>query len=282
MSRPPMSRRALFAFLALAACAAPPPEAPPAESAPDTAELVERADFAEHFDEAGAVGTFVAYDPAAGRILAHDTAHAARRVLPASTFKIPNSLIALETGVVADTSAVFAWDGQERSYAPWNRDHTLATAFQYSVVWAYQDIARRVGEEQMRGYLQRADYGNADIGGGIDRFWLDGALRISPLEQVAFLQRLHERTLPFRGEVMDAVEGIMLEERGEGYVVHAKTGWALGEPGVGWYVGYVVRAEGPVYFALCMDMDRMEQAPQRAAIARAILAELGALPASAP
>ena len=181
-----------------------------------------------------------------------------------------------------NTVAVFEWDGVERSVASWNGDHTLATAFENSVVWAYQEIARRIGEDRMRDYVGRAGYGNADIGGGIDRFWLTGDLRISPMEQVVFLEQLHERRLPFSGRTMDLVEGIMVEERGPGYVLRAKTGLANGTPAdIGWYVGYVVRedagGERPYYFALQMDVERSEQIRARRSIARAILKDLGLL-----
>lgn len=238
--------------------------------------IEERDDFAEHFRTAGVTGTFVLYDPSDGRYLVHDSARAHERFIPASTFKVLNSLIALETRAVADTSTVIAWEGIERTIGAWNRDHTLATAFEYSVVWYYQILARRVGERRMQDYVSRAGYGNEDIGGGIDVFWLTGDLRISPVEQVAFLQRLHERQLPFSRRTMESVEGIMVEKRGPNYVLHGKSGWAESEPAdVGWYVGYAVREGQPYYFALNMDVERPGQGPARRAIAQAILADLG-------
>lgn len=266
----------LTALLALsAACASsddartePQPEHP----------LVEHPGIARHFAEAGVTGTFVLHDPAAGRALVHDADRARRRFVPASTFKVLNSLVALETGAVADTAAVFRWDGVEREVPPWNGDHTLATAFENSVVWVYQDLARRVGEGTMRDYVRRVGYGNADVGGGIDRFWLTGDLRVSPLEQVGFLRRLHERRLPFSDRTVDLVEGILVEDRGPGHVLRAKTGWARWDPvDVGWYVGCVERADRTVYFALNMDVERPEQGPARRAVARAVLADLGLL-----
>jgi beta-lactamase class D len=192
--------------------------------------------------------------------------------------KIFNSLVALETEAVSDTSAIFEWDGTERSIPNWNRDQTLATAFENSAVWVYQDIARRIGEDRMLAHIQRAGYGNQDIGGGIDLFWLTGQLRISPMEQIDLLRTLHERTAPFSERTMDLVEGIMVEERGANYVLYGKSGLADGDPAdVGWYVGYVVRGDTTYYFALQMDVTRPDHIAARRTIARSILADLGIL-----
>jgi beta-lactamase class D len=228
----------------------------------------------------GVRGTFVLYEPGAGQMLAHDTARSVLPFIPASTFKIPNSLIALETGVVADTLEAFVWDGAQRSIPQWNRDHTLATAFENSVVWACQDVARRIGEERMRDYVARLGYGDEDIGGGIDRFWLTGDLRISAAEQVAFLRRLRERELPVSERTMELVEGMMREESGPGYALHAKTGWAGTDSlDVGWYVGYVLRgdlrSEAAAYFALNLDIAEDADGAARRGIAKAILRERG-------
>jgi beta-lactamase class D len=223
-------------------------------------------------------GTFVLYDPATRRYLVHNPERADERFIPASTFKVLNSLISLETGVVADTTTIFKWDGVERSIPRWNRDHTLATAFENSVVWIYQELSRRVGAARMQDYVERAKYGNANIGGGIDQFWLSGGLRISAMEQVNFLKRLHERCLPFSDRTVDLVEGIMVEGRGSGHVLHGKSGWADGIPAdIGWYVGYVVREDRTYYFALNIDIERAEQGSARREIARAILVDLGLL-----
>ncbi|MEM9665021.1 MAG: penicillin-binding transpeptidase domain-containing protein, partial [Bacteroidota bacterium] len=203
-------------------------------TAPESGRIEEQPDFAPHFEAAGVSGTFVLYDPVAGRTLVHNPERAAEPFLPASTFKILNALIALETGAAADTATVVPWDGVERSIAAWNRDHTLASGFRNSTVWYYQEMARRIGAERMQDYVQRADYGNGDIGGGLDVFWLMGDLRITALEQVAFLERLHRRELPFSPATMDAVSGIMIEDQGPDYVLRAKTGWGVApDPDVG-------------------------------------------------
>src|SRR5919108_3773525 len=148
------------------------------------AELRDRPEWTRYFTDAGTQGTFVLYDLQHDTYQVSDRQRAETRFIPASTFKIPNSLIALDTGVVTDEDHVFPWDKTKREDVSWNRDHTLRTALKYSVVPVYQGIARQVGTQRMQEYVTKLQYGNADISGGIDQFWLDGGLRISPVEQV--------------------------------------------------------------------------------------------------
>lgn len=170
------------------------------------------------------------------------------RFIPASTFKIPNSLIGLETGVIPDKNFTLKWDGVDRGRPAWNRDHNLQTAFQVSAFWFYQEIARRVGEKRMKEYVTKLGYGNQNMAGGIDQFWLTGKLAISPEEQVAFLKKLYQNTLPVAQRSMDIVKDIMLLRDTLGYQLRGKTGWAI-PPGknIGWFVGYLEQ-NGNVYF----------------------------------
>lgn len=245
--------------------------------APETAPALAVAFAARH-----ATGVFVALDARTGRIVTNDPVRAATRFLPCSTFKIPNSLIALECGAVASVDTVLPWDGVERWNKAWNRDYAMREALPRSTVWFYQELARRVGPDRMRDWLQRIGYGNADIAGGIDRFWLDGALRISALEQLDFLRRFRDHQLPFRPEVQAAVLEILIADQRDSWVLRAKTGTALeGERGLGWYVGWVETAQGPIYFALNLDTDRaggLDPRPRKE-IAYEALVHLGALPA---
>ena len=237
--------------------------------------IVERPDFAAAFEEAGVSGTFVVHDAARNVYLVHDLERAHTRFIPASTFKIPNSLIALQTGVVTDTAEVIPWDGRERAISAWNRDHSMTSAFRYSVVPFYQEVARRIGPARMKDFVSRIEFGNNDVGGEIDGFWLHGDLRISPMEQIDFLQRLHEGNLPFSEEVVAAVRDVMVEEDSSDYVLRGKTGWALREStDVGWYVGYVERGDRVYYFALNMDITDPEQGALRKQLARKLLASL--------
>jgi beta-lactamase class D len=139
-----------------------------------------------------------AADGRSGARWVHDGKRAATRYVPASTFKIPHTLFALDTGVMRDEFQVFKWDSEVRGMESWNRDQDLRSSMRNSVVWVYQQIARSIGEEAERRYLEKIGYGNADPSGGVDGFWLEGPLRISAFEQVDFLQRLYRNALPFR------------------------------------------------------------------------------------
>ncbi len=240
----------------------------------------ERPDWGVCFSDAGATGTIAVLDARRGEHWVFDAERAGTRLLPASTFKIPHTLFALEAGVVRDEFQVFAWDGVDRGREAWNRDQNLRSAMRNSTVWVYQWIAQQLGEGQEREYLRRLGYGNADPSGGVDRFWLDGPLRISAYEQIAFLQGLYRNELPFQREHQRLVKDLMLVQAERSWILRAKTGWgADAHPPVGWWVGWVEWAEGPVFFALNMDMAGIQDAPKREAIARRILVSLEALPA---
>ncbi len=196
----------------------------------------------------GMKGAFVLYDLNGQRTIRFNTQRCAEPFLPASTFKILNSLIGLETGVISDENYKITWDGTNYEVASWNQDQTLETAFQNSVVWYYQELARRVGEERMRNYVEMADYGNQDISGKIDTFWLEGSLRITADQQVDFLKRFYQYDLPFSTKAIDIVKKIMVLESTDSYTFRGKTGSVQRVPvHTGWFVGYLER-DGNVYF----------------------------------
>jgi len=254
----------LIAAAVLMPFAGPAPAGPP------------QADFASAFKAHGVDGTCIVFDLEAGTYAGYRPERWDSGSIPASTFKIPNSLIALETGVVADERTVVPWDSVSRRIAAWNRDQTLASAFKVSAVWFYQELARRVGENRMQFYLDAADYGNRTMGGPVDRFWLDGGLRISPRRQVEFLVRLHSGSLPFSAGTMAIVRDIMIQEKTGRYTLRAKTGWSdATTPGVGWYVGYVEREGRTVFFATEIEMRNEGDAPARVEVTRMILRQLG-------
>ena len=164
------------------------------------------------------------YDLNRNRYIHYDPERCAERFIPASTFKIMNSLIGLETGVIPDEDYVIQWDGTQYAIPSWNQDHTLKTAILNSVVWYYQELARRVGRERMQSYVDAANYGNEDISGQIDTFWLEGGLRISANEQVEFLKRLYQDELPFSTRSVNIVKEILVLEKVGSYQLSGKTG----------------------------------------------------------
>ena len=170
--------------------------------------------------------------------------------IPASTFKIFNSLVALETGVIKDEHVVFKWDGIKRDYDAWNHDQDMQEAFRNSTVWFYQELARRIGKDSMDRYVKREHYGNEDIGGKIDRFWLDGNLRISPQQEIDFLKKLYLDQTGFSKRTTDIVKKISIRDSTPDYILHAKTGWGdMGNNEIGWFVGWVETKDNVYFFA---------------------------------
>ncbi len=243
--------------------------------------LIDKATLNAIFEEHQATGTFVLHALKTDQSVIHNEQRATNPLIPASTYKIPHSLIALETAVLADEEETWPWDGQERSFSQWNRDHNLRSGIRYSVVWFYQEVARRVGRERMQEWLDKMEYGNRDISGPIDQFWLQGQLRISARAQVDFLKKLYQNQLPFSQGTMDIVKDIMIQEEEENYVLRAKTGWAIStDPGLGWYVGWVEEGEEVYFFALNIDILKNEDTALRQQITRAIFQQMGLLQAS--
>ena len=164
---------------------------------------------------------------------------------PASTFKIPHSLIALNEGIVKKDS-VIVWDKKIREYESWNKDQILLTAFKSSCVWCYQEFASKIGVEKYKKYLKELNYGNKKIGDDVTRFWLDESLEITTFEQIKFLKRFYTNNLPFKIEDINLLKEIMIDEKNENYTIRAKTGW---EWKYGWYVGFVETKDDVWFFA---------------------------------
>lgn len=181
-------------------------------------------------------GTFVIQEVNEKSPRVYNKKRANKRFAPQSTFKVANALIGLQIGAVRDEYDIKYWDGVKREIDSWNRDHTLGSGMRDSVVWYYQAMARDIGEERMSQWVKAIHYGNQDISGGIDQFWLSSTLRISPLEQVRFLKQLYEERLPFDRSVMKTVKRIMIQEEEENATLYGKTGSGSG---IGWYVGFI-------------------------------------------
>lgn len=253
----------------------------PAVAEPQKPRVEMQPDLGEVFTEAGTSGTFAMLDPSdGGRIVVTDRERAEAAFLPASTFKIPNALIALETGVVADADGtMFPWDKVVRDFDAWNQDHTLRTAFKASAVPVFQDIARKIGPERMQQYVNAFDYGNRDIDGApIDTFWLNGSLRISALQQIDFLQRLYRGELPVSKQNQEIVRDIMYLELSELGTLRGKTG-AVGigvAPGskasLGWLVGWLEHGPSkPYFFALNLDVHEPKHLAMRLPLVKTLL-----------
>ncbi|GAA5217159.1 class D beta-lactamase [Corallincola platygyrae] len=202
----------------------------------------------------------------------HNKSRAAKRYLPASTFKLPNTLIALQEAAISNEKEVIKWDGKDKGWEPWNSDQTLETALPKSCVWFYQVLAERVGNQRYLSQLKMLDYGNAKTGPELSTFWLDGELAISAMEQVEFLKKLYLDFLPYRKENLELVKRLMIVEQSDAYTIRAKTGWAMRIANQhGWYVGYVETKSDIWFFALNMDIRSKSDAKYRKKIVMDVL-----------
>ena len=242
------------------------------------------------------VGTFTLYDKKNDDYLRYNSERAATRFSPCSTFKIANTLIALETGILENADSVITWDKEkypketwwDEILAPrgyfWDRDHSLKTAFKQSVVWYYREVAKRIGQQRMDTFLEQFDYGNQDTSDGIDLFWLTGSLKISADEQVEFLRKFYKGALGLTEKTTRIAKQVFLQETGDGYKLFGKTGTSNGEGGafapIGWYVGYVERGDNVGFFAFNMTGKIEEILKRRDTLTRTILQDLGLLPRS--
>ena len=231
----------LFLLITLVACSSSTAQPPLTEEV--------KPELESYFQ--GFEGAFVLYDLNQNHYTRYNPDRCAERLLPASTFKIMNALVALETGVIKDQDQVITWDGTQYPIPAWNQDHTLKTAFRDSVVWYYKEVAQRIGTERMQHYIDAVGYGNQTIHEGENPFWLDNSLQISADEQVEFLKRLYQNDLPFSKRSMEIVREMMKLDVDSLYPVSGKTGTGqVGVRNIGWFVGYQ-EVEGNVYiFAL--------------------------------
>ena len=222
-------------------------------------------EWKKYFDEYHVDGCLEIYDLKNTKFIDYNPDRCAHRYIPASTFKICNSLIALEMKLIPDTSYVIKWDSVVRNIDSWNHDQTLAEAFRNSCVPCYQQIARKIGNDKYLQYLKLLHYGNMLTGSAVDSFWLNGDLRISCDEQIEFLKDMYNYQFPVSKRSVDLVKGMMVMEKNSEYTLCGKTGWGMmmGDTAfsvsshktlprlknVGWFVGYVEKGDDVFFFA---------------------------------
>lgn len=231
------------------------------------------------FERYGVNGSFILLDVNSERYHVHDHERASKAVVPTSTYKIPHSLIALQLGVVASVDEILPYGGKPQRLPQWEKDMSLREAITMSNVPVYQGVAKKIGRTAMHRSLKQLDYGNQQVGNDVERFWLDGPLVISPREQVDFLARLAEQTLPIQEKHQKAVSDILLIDSESDYRLYAKTGWADSpEPDIGWWVGWVEKGDEHYTFALLIDIEKDADAKVRKPLGIELLKTLRVLP----
>jgi beta-lactamase class D len=240
--------------------------------------LTERADLEAVFAENGVAGTFVLYDVATDHLTLINAKRAERRFVPASTFKIANTIIALEIGVVKDENEIIPYGGQPQPFKTWEKDMSMREAIALSAVPIYQELARRIGLERYREWLPRLDFGNRQTGTIVDTFWLDGPLEISAVEEARFVARLAQQKLDASIRSQSIARDIIRLESRDGKILYGKTGWRFSStPNLGWWTGWVEHNDKISAFSLNIDMPAASDAPKRVAVGKTMLSKLGVL-----
>jgi beta-lactamase class D len=219
--------------------------------------ITEDASLEKYFKENNVEGTYGMFDNGQGRFTIYNLGRFRDSVyLPASTFKIVNSLIGIETGRVKDDSTVIPWDGVVRQIKNWNQDLPMHKAFEYSAVPWFQELARRIGKDTMQHWLDTLGYGQHDsaykIMNNLDTFWLDNSLKISADEQLGLVKKLYFDQLPFQKRSQRIVRSMMMRENNANYKLAYKTGWATTDKGhaLGWIIGWIEENRHPYFFVL--------------------------------
>ena len=236
-------------------------------------------DVKKYFDEYEVKGSFMVYDMYGDKYYYYDSARCFTRFTPASTFKIPNSIIGLETGILTDENFVIPWDGT-KSRETCDKDLSLKDAIKFSCVWYYKELARRIGEDKMQEMLNAFNYGNKDISSGLDKFWLEGSMKISQSEQIEFLKKLYKYELPVSKRSVDILKNIIVLDSTADHIMRGKTGWGFEDnTNIGWLVGWIEKSENVYFYAINVetDKDNPRFAESRRAITEKIFRDFGVI-----
>lgn len=241
----------------------------------NAAEIKYSKSFAEVFNDN--TGVMVLKELNGDSVLVSDESRAQNRFSPASTFKIAHSLIALDLGIVKNVDEIFFnYDGHSQYFLKsWQKDMSLKKAVQTSNVEAFKVMADKIGKERMQKALTLFDYGNACVGSNVTSFWLDDTLKISALEQIAFLEKMLNKQLPCSKSAQEEVKNILKLEDNDKYVLYGKTGLSSGLNQIGWFVGFVCKENKTYLFALNMDMNENTPYALRIDLAKKGIEKLG-------
>ncbi|MBC2852117.1 class D beta-lactamase [Cetobacterium sp. 8H] len=241
-------------------------------------DFIENKEIEKIFQNNHVKGTFVMYDPQNNTFTGYNEKRAEERFYPASTFKIFNSLIGLNVGVVKNVDEPFyKYNGEKVFLKSWAQDSSLRYAIKVSQVPAYQLLAKKIGLKEMKEEINKLNFGNNQLGDKVDQFWLRGPLKISAIEQCQLLAKLGKGTLHYNENIQKQVQDITILENGTGWILHGKTGWATSniEIPIGWFVGWIEKDNKIYSFAINLDMKDSKNLPKREELAKDSLKVLG-------
>lgn len=244
-------------------------------------------DFTKPFKDCNIDGSTTIYDYKNKKWYFSDKTDANIATQPASTFKVINLLIALETGVIKDENAVVKWVGSTDTtlygYRPdIYKDMTVKEAFEVSAGWVFIELAKKIGKERYQKYLKLCNYGNQNLSHKDADFWNFGPFAISPANQVEFLIQVYEEKLPFSKRNIAILKRVMVTEKTTHFTIRSKTGWTrVSGNDIGWWVGYIERYDNVYFFATRITKKRSTLNPNfsqcRKEITKNILRQIKAL-----
>nr|WP_285869217.1 BlaR1 family beta-lactam sensor/signal transducer [Mesobacillus maritimus] len=229
-------------------------------------------DLSSYFE--GYKGSFVLYDSSKNHYQIYNRELSQQRISPNSTYKIYSALFALESNVITPNNNEQVWDWKPHPIPEWNQNQNLATALSHSVNWYFQNTDREVGRKKLQEYFHKIEYGNEDLTGNLDSYWMESSLKISPIEQVLLLSKLGENQLGFKTENLQAVKQAIFIEEQKNSMLYGKTGTGMiNDKNVnGWFIGFVDKDEDRFYFAInIQNKDGQAQGSKAAEIAKQIL-----------
>lgn len=229
-------------------------------------------DLSSYFE--GYKGSLVLYDPSKNQYKIYNREMSEQRISPDSTYKIYSALFALESNVISANSNKQIWDGKIYPFPEWNQNQNLASALTRSVNWYFQNTDREVGRKELQDYFHKIKYGNEDLSGNLDSYWMESSLKISPVEQVQLLYQLEENQWGFKAENIKAVKRAILIDVQKNGRLYGKTGTGMinGKNVNGWFIGFVEKGEVRYYFAInIQNKDGHAQGSKAAEIAKQIL-----------
>ncbi|MDE5782609.1 MAG: BlaR1 family beta-lactam sensor/signal transducer [Lachnospiraceae bacterium] len=237
-------------------------------------ENISYADLSSYFN--GFEGCFVMYDLKKDLWTIYNMENATLRTSPDSTYKIYTALLGLEENIITPKDSFMPWDNKDYPFELWNKNQNLQSAMQNSVNWYFQSIDKQLGKEIISKNIHELGYGNENVSGDVSSYWLESSLKISPVEQVKLLTRLHENQLNFSPDNINAVKNSIHISTFENVSLYGKTGTGcINEQDVnGWFIGYVEISDYTYCFAANIHGKKNATGSNATEIALSILSDI--------
>ena len=230
----------------------------------------------------GYKGSFVLYDLNGDTWKVYDMEQATLRTAPNSTYKIYDALFGLEEDVIAPDDSFMAWDGTNHPFEAWNGNQDLLSAMQSSVNWYFEEIDKQASPSAIQDYIRKIGYGNEIVNANVSAYWMQGALKISPVEQVELLTALYNNQFDFAPENINAIKNSIClfppeNFSSEGINFYGKTGTGCvdGQDVNGWFVGYIEAAGNTYFFATNIQAAENATGSKASEISLSLLSHLG-------